>query len=263
MSRRKIIRLVDGRTQDCEDELVVEEPLEIRVRGRAISVTMRTPGSDEELALGFLLTEGVVRTIDDVLRVEPCGRNEFGNVVNVVLAPQVHVDFQRLTRHVFASSSCGMCGKASIDSLRGLFPAIETTPRAAANVLLDLPRKMRDAQQLFDRTGGLHAAALFDLDGNLIALREDVGRHNAADKVIGRAMIEKRLPLSSAILLVSGRMSFEIVQKALAARISVLAAVSAPSSLAVEFAEANRQVLVGFLRDGRMNVYTGGEHVEF
>ena len=172
----------------------------------------------------------------------------------MLLAPLVHVDFERLTRHVFASSSCGVCGKATIDAVRRTLPPVAATATIEVATLLSLPGRMRDAQSAFDRTGGLHAAALFDAAGGLIVLREDVGRHNATDKVIGHALLSGR-PLDGAVLLVSGRASFEIVQKALAARIPIVAAVSAPSSLAVDLAAAGGQTLVGFLRDRRMNVY--------
>ena len=243
------------------DELAIEEPVEIRVRGRAVSVTMRTPGHDDELAAGFLLTEGLIRRPNDILKIEACGRNEEGNLINVLLAPDVHVDFERLTRHVFASSSCGLCGKATIDAVRGQFPSITNNASVSSDVLQSLPDKMRQAQDTFSRTGGLHAAALFDVDGNLLVLREDVGRHNAVDKVLGHALLKDRLPLDRHILLVSGRSSFEIMQKALAGRIPIVAAVSAPSSLAVEFANEAGQTLVGFLREGRMNIYAHPERV--
>lgn len=261
-SRRPILRFADGALHEDRDEVVVEEPLEIRVRGRAVSVTMRTPGHDDELAAGFLLSEGVIRAGRDILKVDPCGRNEFGNLVNVQLAPEVPVDFARLTRHVFASSSCGLCGKSTIDALRPAFPPIASDVRIAPETLLGLPRRMREAQAVFDRTGALHAAALFDADtGELVVLREDVGRHNAVDKVLGYLALAGRLPADRALLLVSGRASFEIVQKSLAAAIPVVAAVSAPSSLAVELAEEAGQTLVGFLRDNRLNVYAGARRL--
>lgn len=244
------------------DELAIEEPLEIRVRGRAISVTMRTPGHDTELAAGFLLSEGLVATATDVIRAEHCGRNDLDNVLNVVLAPEVHIDFQRLTRHVFASSSCGVCGKATIDAVRAQFPPITSDIRISASTISAMPETMRAAQQLFSRTGGIHAAAVFDSAGRLLVVREDVGRHNAVDKVLGYALLNRLLPLDHHILLVSGRTSFEILQKALSARLPVVAAVSAPSSLAVQFARESGQTLIGFLRGGRMNVYTHVERVE-
>jgi FdhD protein len=244
------------------DELAREEPLEIRVRGRAISVTMRTPGQDDELAAGFLLTEGIIQSGGDILRVEHCHRNDFGNVLNVLLAPDVMVDFERLTRHVFASSSCGICGKATIESVMSQFAPIRSDLVLDAELFAEMPDRMRAAQATFDRTGGLHAAALFDANGKLIVLREDVGRHNAVDKVIGHCLIHGAID-GRQVLLVSGRSSFEIVQKALAARIPVVAAISAPSSLAVSFARESGMTLIGFLRGQRMNVYTHPHRLRF
>ena len=258
-----VLRYRDGTVTHAHDDLAHEEPLEIRVRGRAISVTMRTPGRDDELAAGFLLTEGLIRDRSEVLRMEPCDRNDEGNLLNVLLAPDVHVDFEKLTRHVFASSSCGLCGKATIDAVRATFPAIESDLKIDAATLLKTPDAMRHQQSTFERTGGLHAAALFDHAGNLLVLREDVGRHNAVDKVIGHALLTNSLPLDQHVLVVSGRSSFEIVQKALAARIPLIAAVSAPSSLAVQFAQENNQTLVGFLRQGRMNIYSHPGRIRF
>jgi len=260
----KIVRWEAGVVRNDTDELAEEEPLEIRVRGRAISVTMRTPGHDDELAAGFLRTEGIIRQASDIGKIEPCERNEFGNVINVQLAPEVPVDFSQLTRHVFASSSCGLCGKATIDSIRTRFPPIENESlKIRAAVLTTMPDEMRKAQSTFDRTGGLHAAAIFSPEGKLIVLREDVGRHNAVDKVIGHALMHGLMPLAENVLLVSGRTSFEIIQKALAGRIPLIAAISAPSSLAVRFAAENNQTLIGFLRSNRMNIYTAPERVLF
>lgn len=254
----------DGKTPRADrDELAVEEPLEIRVRGRAVTITMRTPGYDAELAAGFLLTEGIVKSGRDILRCEHCGQNEPGNVLNVLLAPEVFVDFDRLTRHVFASSSCGLCGKATIDAVQANLPAIESSLSLNPEMIARLPDAMRSAQQTFDRTGGLHAAAIFDERGKLIVLREDVGRHNAVDKVIGHCLLKNIFPLDRHILLVSGRSSFEILQKSLAARVPVVAAVSAPSSLAVEFARESGQTLIGFLRGRRMNVYARPDRLRF
>jgi FdhD protein len=259
----QVLRWESESLRQIDDELAEEEPLEIRVRGRAISVTMRTPGHDAELAAGFLLTEGIIRAPQDVIRIEHCGRNEEGNVLNVLLAPEVPVDFERLTRHVFASSSCGLCGKTTIQSVRAQFPPIQSDILVDGELLATLPQKMRAAQETFDRTGGLHAAALFDENGNLIVLREDVGRHNAVDKVVGDCLLNGLFPLDRGILLVSGRSSFEIMQKALAARVPIVAAVSAPSSLAADFAAESGQTLIGFLRDRRMNVYTQAHRIKF
>jgi FdhD protein len=257
-----VFRWSAGKSDRRADELAQEEPLEIRVRGRAISITMRTPGEDPELAAGFLLSEGIVHQPGDVLRIELCGRGE-KNLVNVVLDPTVVVDFQRLTRHVFASSSCGVCGKTSIESIQQQFDSIQSDLVVGAEMLLSLPARMRRAQTAFERTGGLHAAAIFDFAGEQVVLCEDVGRHNAVDKVLGHGLLSGKLPFDQHVLLVSGRLSFEIVQKALAGRIPIVAAISAPSSLAVEFAEANGQTLVGFLREGRMNVYAHRKRIRF
>lgn len=244
-----------------EDEVTIEQPLEIRVRGHSISVTMRTPGHDIELAAGFLLTEGLLRRQSDIRHAEHCGSNDDANVLNVLLGPEVAVDLQSLTRHVFASSSCGLCGKATIESLRRRFDAVASAVEISAAVLSSLPDAMRAEQAAFDRTGGLHAAALFNASGDLLVLREDVGRHNAVDKVIGHALLRDWHPLDAHVLLVSGRTSFEIVQKALAARIPIVASVSAPSSMAVELAAESGITLVGFLRGKRMNVYTHAERI--
>jgi FdhD protein len=257
----------DGAGTWNADDLAVEEPLEIRIDGRPLSVTMRTPGSDDELALGFLLTEQVIRGAGDVQRVSRCDARKAcgkaaGNVVNVRLARGITVDFERLTRHVFASSSCGLCGKATIAALAQRFPPVASRVRFRASLIASLPGSMRASQVAFGRTGGLHAAALFDEQGTMLVLREDVGRHNAVDKVLGHAVAHGWLPLDRHVLLVSGRSSFEIMQKALAGGVPVVAAVSAPSSLAVDLAQRNGQTLVGFLRDNRMNVYSHGQRIE-
>jgi FdhD protein len=253
----KIIRWQDGRAGKPEpDAVACEEPLEIRVDNQPISVTMRTPGHDSELAAGFLLSEGLITQRDHIAKIEPYPRNKDKNVINVFLSPDVEIDFKRLTRHVFMSSSCGLCGKSSIEAVHQHFPKISSKLLVSAKVVQALPSKIRAKQQTFDKTGGLHAAAIFDAKGNLIVLREDVGRHNAVDKVLGYAFLNNLFPLTKHILLVSGRASFEIMQKALAGRIPVIAAVSAPSSLAVEFAEESGQTLIGFLREGRMNIYS-------
>ena len=258
-----ILRWDGESAHEHEDDLAEEEPLEIRVRGRAVSVTMRTSGHDAELAAGFLLTEGIIRGPQDLLRIEHCDRNESGNVLNVLLAPEVPVDFQRLTRHVFASSSCGLCGRATIESIQSQFPAVQSDMRIDAQLLASLPQQMRAAQETFNRTGGLHAAALFDAAGKLVLLREDIGRHNAVDKVVGHCLLHGAFPPDRHVLLVSGRSSFEIMQKALAARVPIVAAVSAPSSLAATFAQESGQTLIGFLRDRRMNVYANPQRVNF
>ena len=232
------------------DAVAREEPLEIRVRGRGIAVTMRTPGHDEELVAGFLRTEGLIMERADVFEIAHCTDGEaaqLGNTMNVFLAPNVELDFGKLTRHFFASSSCGLCGKASIEGVQQQFPPIENTTTVSASLLAWLPDRLREAQDTFDQTGGLHAAGIFSTEGKLVTCREDIGRHNAVDKVIGHAFLNEK-DLSLCILLVSGRASFEIMQKALAARIPIVAAVSAPSSLAVEFAQESGQTLAGFVR---------------
>jgi len=242
-----------------DDWLACEEPLEIRVRGRSVAVIMRTPGHDAELAAGFLVSEGVVTERRQIVEFAPSVTGEdalWGNVLNAFLTADVDVNFSELTRHVFASSSCGLCGKASIESVHLHFPPVRDELMIDAETIRGLPEKLWSAQSLFQTTGGLHAAALFDPIGELIVAREDVGRHNAVDKVIGFGFLSGKWPFSQQVLLVSGRASFEILQKALAARIPIVAAVSAPSSLAVEFAEASGQTLIGFLRSDRMNVYT-------
>ena len=250
---------IDAPPAPQNDWVAREEPLEIRIQGRSIAVTMRTPGNDEELACGFLLSEGLLHQREDVMEVAHClsGENAIlGNILNVFVSPHVRVNFDQLTRHVFASSSCGLCGKASIESVHQSFPPIDAIPPLDPDFIRSLPDKLLTAQAAFAKTGGLHAAALFDKSGNLLALREDVGRHNAVDKAIGWAFLNEQLPLSEHILLVSGRASFEIMQKALAARIPVVAAISAPSSLAVDFARQSRQTLIGFLRPPSFNVYS-------
>jgi FdhD protein len=248
--------------QSANDELAAEEPLEIRVKNRAVSVTMRTPGHDEELAAGFLLTEGVIGRREDITRIEPCAHDRGGNVLNVILSENTPVDFDRLTRHVFASSSCGLCGKATIDAVHQRLDPIESKLTVRAEILLSLPDRLRSAQATFEKTGGLHAAGVFTAEGEPLVIREDVGRHNAVDKCIGFGLLRGLFPFDRHVLMVSGRASFEIMQKALAARIPVLAAVSAPSSLAVEFARESGQTLLGFVRGQRMNVYSEPQRVQ-
>ena len=244
-----------------KEELAGEEPLEIRVDTRPVSVTMRTPGNDPELAAGFLLSEGLLRRRSDVVAIKPHPRHREGNVIDVFLSPNVQVDFSQLTRHVFASSSCGLCGKATIKAVHRRFKPLRTRLVVATGTLLQLPNRMRRLQKAFERTGGLHAAAIFDGAGNVVVVREDVGRHNAVDKVIGFGLMQDRLPFAAHILMVSGRVSFEIVQKALAAGIVMVCAVSAPSSLAVAFARRSGQTLVGFLRGNSFNVYSHPERI--
>ena len=247
------------------DDLAAEEPLEIRIEGQSVAVLMRTPGHDRELAAGFLVTENIVRSVDEFFEITVCGENAAGsdetNVVNVTLKNPARFDAKKFSRNLFSSSSCGICGKASIEAIVKQFAPIDSTLKIPGSLLLDLPARLAAAQKTFQLTGGLHACALFEKDGALLALREDVGRHNALDKLIGHALFENRLPLDRQILLLSGRVSFEMVQKALAAGIAIIAAISAPTSLAVEFARSNNQTLVGFLRGNEMNVYAGAERI--
>ena len=259
----EVLHCVAGKRSGPQRDLLArEEPLEIRVRGRSIAVTMRTPGHDRELAAGFLLSEGLLQQPQQLVEIAECqSSDEPENTLNVFLAPGVEPNFEQLTRHVFASSSCGLCGKASIDAVHQHFPPLQSDLRIGAQVLAALPDRLRAAQPAFGQTGGLHAAAIFDQQGNLVVAREDIGRHNAVDKVIGYGFLEGGHPFTEHVLLVSGRASFEIVQKALAARIPVVAAISAPSSLAVEFARESGQTLIGFLRQGAMNLYSFPERV--
>ncbi len=250
-----------GKPARVRDALAVEEPLEIQVDTRSVVVTMRTPGHDAELAAGFLLTEGLVSQRDDILNIVPYVRNQSGNVVDVLLSSRVTVDFARLTRHVYASSSCGLCGKATIESVHRRFKKVRSKLKIPVERLVRLPETLRAHQSGFEATGGLHAAGLFHQSGRLLVLREDVGRHNAVDKVLGHALLNGWLPLETHILVVSGRASFEIMQKALAARVPVVVAVSAPSSLAVQFAAESGQTLAGFARADRMNLYAHPERV--
>ena len=255
----------DGTFRPKDDYLAAEEPLEIRIGNDPLSVTMRTPGHDLELAAGFLFTEGLVQSRAQIIQLNNgsgLGERNTGNVVQANLAPESAPDFERMRRHFFAASSCGICGKASIDSVRarGLVPP-NPDFRFDAETLVGLPERLRASQAVFGRTGGLHAAALFDASGDLLILREDIGRHNAVDKVIGWALLEDHLPLDGSLLLVSGRGGFEIVQKAIVAGLPVVASVSAPSSLAVQLARELRLTLIGFLRERRFVVYAGRERI--
>src|SRR5262245_44133506 len=249
-----------------DDQLAVEEPLEIRLGGKSLAVTMRTPGHDEELVGGFLLSERVIEDRDDLEVIAhytgPEDDPRTGNVINVLLRRPGRAIHQRLHRSVFTSSACGLCGKTSIDAIDTDLRPVSGELTVSLDVLYALEPALAAAQPTFERTGGLHAAALFDAGGRLVALREDVGRHNAVDKVVGRMLLAGQLPLDRHILMVSGRASFEIMQKALAARIPIVAAISAPSSLAVQFALANAMTLIGFLRPGRFNVYANAHRVE-
>jgi FdhD protein len=247
------------------DRVAREEPLEIRIGHHPLAVVMRTPGDDVDLALGFLVTERIVERASDVLDVRPCagaaGSAGEGNVVRVLLAEGVALDLERLRRNLYASSSCGICGKATIENALACAPPLDSRARFAGAALCAMPPQLRAVQNAFADTGGLHAAGLFRAAAKLLAAREDVGRHNAVDKVIGVALRSGLTPLVDCALLVSGRISYEIVQKALAARIPLVAGVSAPTSLAVELAERAGVALVGFLRGERFNVYSAHERV--
>jgi FdhD protein len=235
----------------AQDLVAVEEPLEIRIGGKPVSITMRTPGNDTELAAGFLFGEGILKSKAEVERIDAIGPN----AINIAVS--VDVDTERLERNFYTTSSCGVCGKASIEAVHST--GCQMLPRNGftvdAGIIHGLPRSLRESQAVFDRTGGLHAAALFDREGKLLSVREDVGRHNAVDKVIGAEFLAGRTPLLDRMLLVSGRVSFELVQKAVMAGIPLLAAVGAPSSLAVELARRFEMTLLGFVRDGRFNMY--------
>jgi len=275
-TEKTVHRIKSGGEVSVErDALAIEEPLEIRLgfneNGKAthksISITMRTPGDDFELAAGFLFTEGIIKSADQINQIKHCGvlakDTSFNNTVRVDLRSDVKIDFKRLERHFYTSSSCGVCGKTSIEALQtGVCSLAEqTSPIFAAETIHHLPEILRGQQNIFDRTGGLHAAALFNQAGEMESLREDVGRHNAVDKLIGAEFLAGRTPVSDKLLLVSGRASFELAQKALMAGIPILAAVGAPSSLAVELAGEYGMTVLGFVRDNRFNIYSGAERI--
>jgi len=260
IEQMRVTEWVNGDVSAHEDYLAAEEPLEIRVGGQSLAVTMRTPGHDEELAAGFMLTEGIITSREQIAILKQDALAGPGcNLVKVELQ-NCSFDAERLQRNFYATSSCGICGKASIEAVRSRgLRALSGGFRIHPEILCGLPEKLRASQQVFGYTGGLHAAALFDANGQLLVLREDIGRHNAVDKVVGWALFNQSLPLSNHVLMVSGRGGFEIVQKALAAGIPVVASVSAPSSLAVQLAKELNQTLVGFLRELRFVVYAGQE----
>lgn len=251
---------VAARTDREQDFVAVEEPLQIRVNGSDLAITMRTPGNDEELATGFLFTEGILPGRDALVGVE-LGDNS----IELTLTSDAAPDISAQTRHFYLTSSCGVCGKASVDALvaAGCTAPPRDNPKIAAAVLHRLPDTLRETQAVFDRTGGLHAAGLFDANGSLHLVREDVGRHNAVDKLVGRMVLDGKVPLHESILMVSGRVSFELVQKALMAGIPALAAVGAPSSLAVETALRFGMTLAGFVRGGRFNIYSGESRIVY
>ncbi len=266
------VRVVEeGHARVRPDTLATEEPMEIRLLSgetkQTVAVTMRTPGADFELAAGFLYGEGIVSSREDILKISYCVDADLDaeqqyNIVNVELRDGLDYDLRPLERHFYTTSACGVCGKASLEQLelRGC-PVIPAGPEVTPETIYSLPEKLREAQGLFEATGGLHAAALFDADGNLVALKEDVGRHNATDKLLGWALLEGQLPLSDHAVMVSGRSSFEILQKCLTAGVPIVCAISAPSSLAMDVARQFGMTLVGFLRGNRFNVYSGYERI--
>lgn len=262
----------DGQVRQRRDQVVTEEPLEVRVvaagESRTVAITMRTPGADFELGAGFLFAEGVVTAKEQITGISYCQdsdlpKEQLYNIVIVELGSGARPDLDSLERHFHVSSACGVCGKASLEAiaLRGV-KAVPDGPTISPDIITSFPDKLRDAQRLFATTGGIHAAGLFTPDGALVEVREDVGRHNAVDKVVGWALLDGRLPLGDHILMVSGRSSFEIAQKALAAGVPVVCSVSAPSTLAIDVANEFGLTLVGFVRDGRFNVYAGPERIQ-
>jgi FdhD protein len=268
-ARRRASHVTADEAVTRPETLVVEEPLEIRVNGKAITVTMRTPGSDVELAQGFLLTEGVIGHRDDLVTVRYCrgaGADNLNtyNVLDATLSPGVEMPQVDISRNFYTTSSCGVCGKASLDAVRTIsrYSPGDDASQVKAETLSAMPEQLRAGQKVFASTGGLHGAALFDAEGTMLSVREDIGRHNAVDKVIGWAVEQNRVPLTGTVLLVSGRASFELTQKAVMAGIPVLAAVSAPSSLAVDLASQSGVTLVAFLRGESMNVYTRQDRIK-
>jgi FdhD protein len=268
-TKTKVWSIQSGQVTPKKDHLATEEPLEIRLVSpkQTVAVTMRTPGADFDLAAGFLYNEGVISSRADIRQMSYCVDEKIDgeqrqNIVNVMLREELRPDLQPLERHFFTSSACGVCGKNSIDSLKikGRSP-LSVTMQVKPEIIYTLPDKLRSAQGIFQSTGGLHAAAVFNAEGELLKLREDVGRHNALDKLIGSALLAEELPFEDAIVLVSGRSSFEILQKCLMAQVPIVCAVSAPSSLAVYLAQEFNITLIGFLRGQRMNVYSGMERI--
>ncbi|MCB0504532.1 MAG: formate dehydrogenase accessory sulfurtransferase FdhD [Cyclobacteriaceae bacterium] len=270
----KIIRIGPNGQENAPDLVANEEPLEIRLgigsanerEQLSLSVTMRTPGHDKELALGFLFTEGIINSFDDVSSIEYCQTvktEEAENVIRVELRPTIQLDADKLSRHFYTTSSCGVCGKSSIDAVQvPIQPLKDHFQKVDSKVVCQLPKLLEDAQMVFEHTGGLHACGLFSSDGKLLELREDVGRHNAVDKLVGVLLSKKMLPASDAILMLSGRVSFELVQKAARAGINFIAAIGAPSSLAIEMAKKHDITMVGFLKNSSFNIYSGEKRIE-
>ena len=265
MTRKVTIhRFVDGITPGpCEDEVVIEEPLEIRIEGAPVAIAMRTPGQDEELAAGWVLSEGIADSAGDIAAIvtKPGGDGQRAAMVDVMLRDPTRFDAARHRRSLVTNASCGLCGAATVDQVLRDFPQVKSPFQIAAEVLLKMPALLSAEQNAFRRTGGVHACGLFDATGRVLASREDVGRHNALDKLLGRALLDGLLPLSEHVVFLSGRVSFEMMQKALAAGVPVVAAIGAPSSLAIELAAKSGQALVGFIRGGTMNGYAGFERL--
>ncbi len=273
--KRNITRVKDDESNNVIDELAIEEPLEIQLeygptanrQRKSISITMRTPVHDTDLAIGFLYTEGIISKAEEIIDIknsETWMSENPENVIIVKLSPDVLVDLNRLERHFYTSSSCGVCGKSSIDALKTVrMPMLkEGEPKVSKETILMLPEKLRKTQEVFDATGGLHASAIFNTKGELLLVREDVGRHNAVDKLAGAALMSNLIPLNNHIILFSGRASFELVQKSAMMNIAIMAAVGAPSSLAVSLAEEAGMTLIGFLRDKRFNIYTHSNRIK-
>jgi len=267
-----VLRVGGSEAGPARDPLAVEEPLEIQIassagKRRTVSITMRTPGNDLELAAGFLFTEGLLKSPSDITAYEHCGRNAMDealkNVMRFSVDASVDLEDGKLDRNFYTTSSCGVCGKTSIDALRGVsaFDLRVDGTAVTADLINALPARLRESQSTFNTTGGLHAAGLFSTDGTLLTSYEDVGRHNALDKVVGRRFLDGVLPLTGTVVMLSGRASFELVQKGVMAGVPIMAAIGAPSTLAVELAESTGMTLIGFVREGRFNVYTGRERL--
>jgi len=259
-----IHRFTDGNTPGpCADDVAIEEPLEIRIEGAPVAIAMRTPGQDEELAAGWLLSEGIANCADDIAAIipKPGGDGQRAAMVDVMLRDPSRFDAVRHRRSLVTNASCGLCGAATVDQVLRDFSPVTSPFRISANLLSEMPAQLSAQQGAFRRTGGLHACGLFDADGKMLALREDVGRHNALDKLLGRSLLDGLLPLSQHVVFLSGRVSFEMMQKSLAAGVPVVAAIGAPSSLAIELAEKSGQALAAFIRGGTMNVYAGIERL--
>lgn len=267
VASRPVVRYDAGSGTSSVDRIVIEEPLEIRVAGETLAVTMRTPGHDVDLAAGFVLAEGIVRTAAEIGKIVHCGRpgeDDYGNIVDVHAAPGVALDLdgsRSARRGTLTTASCGVCGRRTIDDLIERCGVVADSVRFSVALVAEMPPSLRREQSVFDETGGLHAAAVFGSDGGLLLVREDVGRHNAVDKVFGRMLLDHALPAAGCALAVSGRSSFEIVQKAAVARVPVVVSVSAPSSLAIDLAERTGVTLIGFARGAVFNVYTHAERV--